>query len=224
MAKAPKTSIDTALLQKVVAATDAGQLIYLSQAEGGAFVQHNPPLIEVNTGILDPNDSTKAAVRATQAAKDYLAAQAGSAEQTNGEAPKYAIITNAVLPEARKRGNVAGSGAPTKYPFADMPVGASFFSADSEHKNGNALKALGSTISSQNRKHGEETGETKTVKRAKLGPDKKPVLVDGKKVTETVTLPVLKYNRKFTIRPVVGGQKYGEWVAPANGALIARTI
>jgi hypothetical protein len=38
MAKAPKTSIDTELLQKVVAATDAGQLIYLSQAEGGAFV------------------------------------------------------------------------------------------------------------------------------------------------------------------------------------------
>jgi len=226
MAKASKTSIDTALLQKVVTATDAGQLMYLSQAEGGAFVSHNPPLIEVNTGILDPNDNTKAAVRATQAAKDYLASQSqGGAQQSNSEAPKYAIITNAVLPAARKRGNVAGAGAPTKYPFADMEVGASFFSADSEHRNGNALKALGSTVSSQNRKYAEETGEFKTVTRAirdennkaKIGPD-------GKKETETVQLPVLKYNRKFTIRPVVGGQKYGEWTAPENGALIARTV
>jgi hypothetical protein len=37
------------------------------------MVAHNPPLIEVNTGILDPNDKTKAAVRATPAAKEYLA-------------------------------------------------------------------------------------------------------------------------------------------------------
>lgn len=225
MAKSPKSSIDTALLAKVVTATDSGQLVYLSQAEGGAFVAHNPPLIEVNTGILDPNDNTKAAVRATQAAKDYLAAQSAPAATSNGEASKYAIITNAVLPEARKRGNVAGAGAPTKYPFADMPVGASFFSADSEHKNGNALKALGSTVSSQNRKYAEETGEHKTVTRAVRDDHNKAKLDEnGKKVTETVQLPVLKYNRKFTIRPVVGGQKYGEWTAPANGALIARTV
>lgn len=224
MAKAPKSSIDTALLQKVVAATDAGQLMYLSQAEGGAFVQHNPPLIEVNTGILDPNDNTKAAVRATQAAKDYLAAQSQGTAEAKPEPSKYEIITGAVLPEARKRGNVAGAGAPTKYPFADMPVGGSFFSADSEHKNGNALKALGSTVSSQNRKYAEETGEHKTVTRAVRDEHNKAKMENGKKVTETVQLPVLKYNRKFTIRPVVGGQKYGEWTAPANGALIARTV
>lgn len=225
MSKAPKNSIDTALLQKVVAATDSGQLIYLSQAEGGAFVSHNPPLIEVNTGILDPSDNTKAAVRATQAAKDYLASQSqGSAGDAPTEPSKYAIIANAVLPEARKRGNVAGAGAPTKYPFADMQVGGAFFSADSEHKNGNALKALGSTVSSQNRKYAQETGETKTVTRAVRDENNKAKMENGKKVTETVTLPVLKYDRKFTIRPVVGGQKYGEWTAPANGALIARTV
>jgi hypothetical protein len=106
-----------------------------------------------------------------------------------------------------------------------MPVGASFFSADSEHKNGNALKALGSTVSSQNRKYATPDGDkTKTVKQAKRGEDKKPILDEnGKKVIET-DLPVLKYERKFTIRPVVAGQKYGEWTAPANGALIARTL
>ena len=227
MAKASKTTIDVALLSKVIAATDAGQLIYLSQAEGGAFVAHNPPLIEVNTGLLDPNDQTKAAVRATQAAKDYVASQSqGNQTNTATEPSKYEIITGAVLPEARKRGNVAGAGAPTKYPFADMPVGGSFFSADSEHKNGNAVKALGSTVSSQNRKYAEETGEHKTVTRAVRDKTTHKAQLDaeGKKVTETISLPVLKYNRKFTIRPVVGGQKYGEWTAPANGALIARTV
>jgi hypothetical protein len=224
MAKAAvkSASIDKELLQKVVAATSAGQLVYLSQAEGQAMASHNPPLIEVNTGLLDPNDNTKAAVRATAAATDFLAAQSAPAATT--EAPKYEIIPNAVLPEAKKRGNVAGAGAPTKYPFADMPVGGSFFSADSEHKNGDAVKALGSTVSSQNRKYAEETGEHKTVTRAVRDEHNKAKMENGKKVTETVTLPVLKYNRKFTIRPVVGGQKYGEWTAPSNGALIARTI
>jgi len=212
MAKAVKTGIDAELLAKVVAATNAGQLVYLSQAEGQGMVAHNPPLIEVNTGILDPNDNTKAAVRATSAAQDYLNSQ--SAPKSNGaaEPSKYALITNAELPAARKRGNVAGAGAPTKYPFADMPVGASFFSADSEHKNGNALKALGSTVSSQNRKYATPDGDkTKTIKQAKRGEDNKPVLDEnGKKVIETKTIPVLKYERKFTIRPVVGGKVYGE--------------
>jgi len=226
MAKAVKSIIDVSLLSKVIAATDAGQLMYLSQSEGGAFVAHNPPLIEVNTGILDPNDNTKAAVRATQAAKDYIAAQsAAGTDQKQSEPSKYEIITGAVLPEAKKRGNVAGAGAPTKYPFADMPVGGSFFSADSEHKNGNALKALGSTVSSQNRKYAEETGEHKTVTRAVRDEHNKAKLdANGKKITETVQLPVLKYNRKFTIRAVEGGKTYGNWTAPANGALIARTV
>lgn len=227
---APKSKINLELLSRIVTATASGQLVYLSQAEATPLLANQPPLIEVNTGILDPNDNTKAATRSTPAAQDYLNSQSqggAQAPQASAESngSKYAIITNAQLPAARKRGNVAGTGAPTKYPFADMPVGASFFSADSEHKNGNALKALGSTVSSQNRKYAEETGETKTVTRAVRDENNKAKIgADGKKVTETVQLPVLKYNRKFTIRPVVGGQKYGEWTAPENGALIARTV
>lgn len=220
-----KSKIDTSLLSRIVIATSAGQLIYLTKAEATPLIEAK--LIEVNTDILDPNDSTKAATRALPAAQEYVNSQSGGqAQQETVEASgsKYEIITNAQLPAARKRGNVAGAGAPTKYPFADMPVGASFFSADSEHKNGNALKALGSTVSSQNRKYAEETGEFKTVTRAVRDENNKAKMENGKKVTETVQLPVLKYNRKFTIRPVVGGQKYGEWTAPANGALIARTV
>lgn len=217
--------IDSALLSRIVAATTAGQLIYLTKAEATPLIEAK--LIEVNTDLLDPNDNTKAATRALPAAQEYLS-KSGNADQASGstEGSKYALITNAALPEPKKRGNSAGAGAPTKYPFADMQVGQSFFSADSEHKNGDAVKALGSTVSSQNRKYAEETGETKTVTRA-VRDEKNKAKLDpetGKKITETVTLPVLKYNRKFTIRPVVGGQKYGEWTAPANGALIARTV
>lgn len=218
--------IDTALLSRIVAATAAGQLIYLTKAEATPLIEAK--LIEVNTDLLDPNDNTKAATRALPAAQEYLNKQsAGNADQSSGapEGSKYALITNAALPEPKKRGNSAGAGAPTKYPFADMQVGQSFFSADSEHKNGDAVKALGSTVSSQNRKYAEETGETKTVTRAVRDEKNKAKLDEnGKKITETVTLPVLKYNRKFTIRPVIGGQKYGEWTAPENGALIARTV
>jgi hypothetical protein len=217
--------INTALLQKVVAATAAGQLIYLTKAEATPLIEAK--LIEVNTDLLDPSDNTKAASRSLPAAQEYLNSKAGgqSAGSAPAETSKYEIITNAVLPEAKKRGNVAGAGAPTKYPFADMPVGASFFSADSEHKNGDALKALGSTVSSQNRKYAEETGQFKTVTRAIRDENNKAKLDEnGKKITETVQLPVLKYNRKFTIRAVVGVQEYGGWKAPANGALIQRTV
>ena len=218
-AKIETLEIDKALLARVA----SGEVKYLSPAQGNAMVQHNPPLIEVNTTMLDPNDNAKAAVRATLAATAYLAN--GTAATAPAVVGNYALIQNAVLPEPKKRGNSFGSGAPTKYPFADMPVGSSFFSANSEHAKGDALKALGSTVSSQNRKYAIETGETKTQKRAKRDENNKPILdANGNKIIEVVTLPVLKYERKFTIRAVEAGKTYGGWVAPADGALIGRTI
>jgi hypothetical protein len=219
--------IDKALLAQVV----SGQVSYLSAAQGNAMVLHNPPLIEVNTASIDPTDNTKAAVRATPAATLYLNANAApvvqgfAAPATQAVVGNYALISNAVLPEPKKRGNSFGSGAPTKYPFATMEVGQSFFSANTEHAKGDALKALGSTVSSQNRKYAVETGETKTQKRAKRDDNNNPILgADGKKVIETVTLPVLKYERKFTIRSVEAGKVYGGWTAPADGALIQRSV
>jgi hypothetical protein len=227
MAKAAKIAtveIDKALLAHVVQATDANQLVYLSADEGGALASHNPPLIEVNTAMLDPNDPSKAAVRATQAAKMFLNGAAGTAHVAAPEASKYALITDAILPPAKKRGNQSGSGAPTKYPFAEMPVGGSFFSANSEHSKGDAVKALGSTVSSQNNKYSEPTGEMKSVTRAVRDKQTHKAILnsDGSKQTETVNLPVKSYQRKFTIRPVTKGQSYGNWVAPEDGALIGR--
>ncbi len=223
-------SVDVAKLKAIVAATEANEAVYVGQVVGQPMLAHNPPLIEVNTSVVNPNDGTEVLCRSTAAANDYIKA-AAAAPADQAAKPKYAIITNAELPAPKKRGNIAGSGAPTKYPFAELEVNASFFSANSEHKNKDAVKALGSTVSAQNDKYSEQlvkdgVPQTKTVtravrdkqtKKAKLNPD-------GSKVTETVELPVKKYNRKFTIRPVEKGKTYGGWTAPDSGALIARIL
>lgn len=216
--------IDKALLAQIA----AGTVTFVSQVQGQPMLSHVPALIEINPAIVDPTDGTKVACRATGDAAAYLAAPVTEAATT--EAPKYEILSGVALPEAKRRGNHSGSGAPTKYPFEQLEIGGVFFSANSEHKKGDAVKALGSTVSSQNRKFATEVMEngavkTKTVTRAVR--DKKThkaiLGADGKKQTETVQLPVLEYSRKFTIRPVEAGYKSGNWTAPEAGALIGRT-
>lgn len=223
--------MDKEFLTSLVTATDAGQVMYVSQVQGQPLLAHNPPLIEINPAIVDPSDGTKVACRALPAAKDYLAANQGSNAAPVGDKPAYQVMTGIELPKAKRRGNPNGSGAPTKYPFADMEVGAVFFSGNSEHKKGDAVKALGSTVSAYNEKNSEQivengVGKTKTVTRAVRDKDTKKAVIgaDGKKVTETVELPVKKYNKKFTIRPVPKGYKSGNWEAPEDGALIGRIL
>jgi len=133
----------------------------------------------------------------------------------------FALITNAVLPESKRGfGRVAGV---SKYPFADMQVGNSFFVGNAEVEGGDALKKLTSTVSNMNNKYRTETGETESKTRTKRGEGNKAVLDEtGNKVKETVTVPVYRQDRKFSIRGVKGGEKYGEWTAPADGALIGR--
>jgi len=206
-------------LKEIVANDAAGVQSYVSASDGKPLL--DAKLIEVNTELTNPNNAAEVACRSTDAGK----AKAAAPDEAPKSAGHYAVITGAVLPPPKKRGNSSGSGAPTKYPFADLPVGGSFFSANTEHAKHDAVKALGSTVSAQNDKYSEPSGEMKTVTRAVRDPQTKKALLDeqGKKVMETVQLPVKKYNRKFTIRPVTGGQSYGEWTAPADGALIART-
>jgi hypothetical protein len=221
--------MDKDVLSKVVVNDTAGTASYLSAAEGKELAEKG--YIEVNTAVSDPNDASKVLARATQAGRDFLAANQGTAGNGEAAKPHYAIMTGIALPELKRRGNPSGNGAPTKYPFADLPVNGVFFSGNSEHKKGDAVKALGSTVSAQNEKYSKQkmengVGVTKTVtravrdkatKKAQIGPD-------GKKVTETVQLPVKEYERKFTIRPVPAGYKSGDWVAPEAGALVARTV
>lgn len=229
MAKKPNAApvgdgVDKDFLKQLVSVMGTDTVLYVGQVQGQPMLSYNPPLIEINPAMTDPNDNSKVACRATPAAIDYLKANSNMPEAT--ATSNHTIITNAVLPPAKKRGNTEGSGAPTKYPFATLEVGHSFFSANSEHKKGDAVKGLGSTVSAQNDKYSEPTGEMKTVTRAVRDKTTKKAVLnpDGSKQTETVQLPVKKYNRKFTIRPVTGGQTYGGWTAPADGALVARTV
>lgn len=220
--------MDLNKLKEIVAGTDAGTPVYVGQVVGQPMLAHVPPLIEVNLEVKNPVNGSEVICRSTQAAKDYLAAHAGDAGKSTGN---YQIMTGIALPELKRRGNTSGSGAPTKYPFAELPVGGVFFSGNSEHNKGDAVKALGSTVSAQNDKYAEQAKDEqgnlkfkevtravrdKTTKKAKLNPD-------GSKVMETVSLPVKEYSRKFTIRPVPAGYKSGDWVAPEAGALVART-
>lgn len=207
-----------------IAASSEG-FVYVAQADALPLMNANPPLIEVNTAMV--NDG-KAAARLTDAGK---AAVAAATAQVNkpvvGAAPvtasSFAIITDAVPPES-KRGFGRGNGAPAKYPFEQLAVNASFFVAKSAEMD-NPLKTMGSTVSNANNKYRTETGATETKERTKRGSDHKAVTdATGNKVKETVTVPVYKQDRKFIIRSVTSGTKYGNWTAPADGALITRTL
>jgi len=217
--------MNTAKLKEIVANDASGVVSYISAADGKPLVDAG--LIEVNTAISNPANAEEVACRATDAGRAAVAGGAEAhAETAHKSAGNYQIMTDVQLPPARKRGNTSGSGAPTKYPFADLPVNGTFFSANSEHAKGDAVKALGSTVSAQNDKYSEPTGEMKTVTRAVRDPVSKKAKLnpDGSKMKETVELPVKKYNRKFTIRPVSKGQKLGGWTAPDDGALIGRIL
>lgn len=209
------------VLKLVVANDAAGVASYVTAADGKPLVDAG--YIEVNLEVKDPNDANKVLCRSTDAGKAY-ANQVD--EQPKAFGSHAMLVTGAVLPPAKKRGNSSGTGAPAKYPFAELDVGGMFFSANSDHAKGDAVKSLGSTVSAQNDKYAEATGETKTVTRAKRDPNTKKAVLDdqGNKVTETVELPKKKYNRKFTIRPVKGGEVYGQWTAPSDGALVARIM
>ncbi len=218
MAKAAKkveSVVNTALLQAI----GAGSVTHVSQAEAvEAGLNHDPALVEVN---VDPSVIVdgKAPVRLLEAGKTYINGAATAAPV----ASPYAIMSNAALP-ASKRGNRTGGGAPKKYPFDQLELNQTFFVPVSA-ENADPVKKLGSTVSSANMRYAVETGETKQVERTVRGPGNKAVKDgNGNNVRETKTVPVYKATRKFTIRPVSAGEKYGEWVAPANGALIGRIL
>ena len=215
-AKSVSASLNLSLLAEIVAATVAGGFVYVTQTDAVPLRDHNPPLIIVNGGLLDPNDNTKAAAKATPEG----IAMVNGTRTTEASTFPYAVIANAVLPPS-KRGN-KGGGAPTQYPFDKMEIGQSFFVPVSD-KHPDPVKTLGSTVSSANQRFSEPTGETKSVVRTKRGDGNKAVNdAAGNKVKETVTVPVKRQIRKFSIRAVEAGKKYGDWTAPSDGALIAR--
>lgn len=211
MAKLNKTVI--AALSKIQSTGRA------TQAEGEPLVKMG--LIEVNVEDIDENGA--AAARLTSQGIEGMGTPKNTNKAAVSSGSTFALITNAVLPESKRGfGRVAGV---SKYPFTNMSVGNSFFVANSEVDGGDALKKLTSTVSNMNNRYRTDTGQTEQKTRTKRGEGNKAVLDEvGKKIKETATVPVYTQDRKFSIRGVKGGEKYGEWVAPADGALIGRTL
>lgn len=208
------------LLRAIANATAANAVVYVSKEDGLPLLQANPPLITVDVNNVDPEDQSKIGAKITADGVKLL-----NTDTTVHTKPvaHYSVATGLELPKV-KRGGGGGGGAPSKYPFETMGVGEFFFVPDSDVKNGNALKTVGSAVGSANQRFMEETGEHKTVTRAKRGKDHKTVKgADGKNEMETVTLPVKKSTKKFTIRAVEAGKEYGSFTAPASGAVVMRT-
>lgn len=178
-------------------------------------------LIEVNPSDID--ESGAALARLTQKGIDGMGTANKNANANAApSASKFALIDNAKLPES-KRGFGRTAGV-SKYPFAEMNVGQSFFVGNNEVDGGDAVKKLTSTVSNMNNKYRTEVpGQTETKTRTKRGEGNKAIKDEnGNPVKETVTVPAYNQLRKFSIRPVKGGEAYGGWTAPADGALIAR--
>lgn len=200
---------------------------FVSAEDGKPMQSHNPPLINVNTDVTNPNNPAEVAAKATDAAAQYIASlgSVGSTAPAGAPLSKGTLIEGFVAPAAKRRGNAPGAGAPSKYPFDQLTVGGEFFIGNSEVDKGDAFKTLSATVSSANRRNSEETGEVHTVTRAKRGEDKKPILnPDGSKVMETVEQKKRKAIKHFKIVAVEGGKTYGSWTAPENGAVVIRDL
>lgn len=216
MAKKVKaTAVNVALLNAI--SNDPRGFVFASKSDGLTSLQAG--LIDVDMSSVDAGGN--AAVRLTDAGKQYLQ-NMSNPEKANK--PMFEIITNAAIP-ASKRGNRKGAGAPSQYPLDQMEVGNTIFIPVSD-KHKDPVKQLGSTVSSFNMKHSEVVpGETKTVERTKRGAGNKAALDgQGNKIKETVTVPVRKPTKKLVIRAVKGGERYGDWTAPSDGALIGREV
>lgn len=209
---ATQANINVTILREI----QDGTRKYISKDEGMPLLQAG--LIKVDTSQVDAVGNALVALTETGA---KMVASANTTGGGIAVASPYAIMSGVQLPVS-KRGFAKGAGAPTLYPFEQLEIGQSFFVPVSD-KHPNPVKTLGSTVSAQNHKFSEETGEVKQVERAKRGKKNKAVLDDnGQKIMEMVTVKLRKPLRKFTIRPVKAGVEYGSWTPDADGAVIAR--
>lgn len=122
--------------------------------------------IEINTGYLD--DAGNAAARATDIGKELAPMpEQNTAPAEAATAPAFAIETVGAdaLPDFGRKRRVAES----KYPFDDLPapqldangnvIGAAYFFVAPTEKMPDPAKALGSTVSSANRRYGKVVGQ-----------------------------------------------------------------
>ncbi len=206
----------------LLAGLASGAVTRVTQDEGLPLINHDPPLISVNTNdVVDG----KASAMLTDAGK----AIAPSGSVANTTPPQYAVIPGLkfVAGEKKARGRFGGGGAPTVYPWSTMEVGGTFFVPVSQ-KHPDPVKSLTSAVSSANMKYSEEYGEATPHERIKRGPGNKAVVgADGKPVRETIMRKARKAVKKFVLREIKAGQVYadlGGWSSEVDGVLVGRTI
>lgn len=212
---AKKSVVNMTLLASIA----SGAVTRVSQADGLPLVSAG--LIEVNQNDIVNGE---ALCRITDAGKAALPGGAtAKSELANSDTPLYSVIGGLTFVPSEKK-HAGRSGAKTIYPWASMEVGGSFFVPVSA-KHDDPVKSMTSAVSSANMKYSEEVGEEKPHTRAKRGPGNKAVLdANGAKVMETVMRKDRKALRKFDLRAVTKGEKFGDWVAPSDGALVGRVI
>lgn len=212
--KVVQAAVNLRLLQGIA----SGNVKYINAIDAGPLMAHNPPLIETNPDPSTFNSDGSRLVRLTEAGTAMIAPKSGSVAAPSGG---FEIITNAVLPAAKKRGKNGGAGAPTMYPWDKMEVGNTFFVPKSV-ETPDPFKKLSSAVSSANMKYSVETGETKTVTRAKRDGRKTAVDANGQKIMETVDRLIMRRERKFSVWSVKAGEVHGGWTATADGVLVRR--
>lgn len=204
---------------KLLTALAGETFLFVGSKDRAALLSFSPALAEENLTMVDPSDSDKVAVRITDAGRQYLNDFNKENTVTETAPSTFGIISGIELP-AVKRGGGGGTGAPSKYPFDALEVGQTFFVPVSE-KMPDPVKSLAGAVSGANLKYANETG-TKTITRKKR--DGRNIAHDenGEPIMETVEVPTYEYTRKFVTRSVEKGVAYGTWVAPENGAIVAR--
>lgn len=218
-------NVNVELLKAVANATAANAVVYLSQSDAMPLMQHK--LITVDPNVADPNDASKRAAKLTDEGAKYLASGGIEQEKTS----QFSVLSGGFERPKSKRVGGFGKGAPAKYPFDTMGAGDFFFVANSAVSSGDAVKTMASAVGSANQRYAEDVKDengnvkTKQVTRAKRGPDNKAIKgEDGKNIKETVTVSEKNFTRKFLVSPVEAGKVYGQFTAPANGAVVSRSV
>lgn len=210
------------LLRAIANAAASNTVVYVSQADALPLMQHTPSLIAVDPNAADPTDATKRAAKITEDGIKYLAVD--HVDHVEKPASQFSVLSGGFVRPKIKRGGGFGKGAPTKYPFDTMEAGQFFFVADSAVSSGDAHKTMNSAVGSANQRYSVDTAETKTVTRAKRDEHNKAIKgPDGKNLKETVAIPVKHFNKKFIVTPVEAGKTYGDFEAPAHGAVVSRS-
>lgn len=213
MAKSPKNAAAVAAtgltLAMIVAATQSEQgFMFASKEAAAPFLNNVPPLAEMNEGVVNPDNATEFAVRATAEGINSM-----TTTDTNAPAPAPAAATPAKpvfaiemidAPASKPR----GGGGVNIYPFDDLaapvtgpdgkPKQAAFFVPATASKP-KPWESLQSAVSAATRRYATQTGE-KTFKKADGS--------EGKRAT-------YDYTRKFKLSE---GERQG-----VKGAWVSRT-